>query len=315
VSPPAPKAPASSYCWPIKPFDRQHPVRGSFGDPRMVFKVPPTHQDLMGGGGAFSFHFGVDIAAEDGTPVYPVVSGTVSKVTKDWVGVDTGGGHSFQYWHVEAAVKTGDRVTARKTVVGTILPPAGHVHLSELRQGRAINPLASGHLTPYADRTDPEVEALTFRTPAGDDVLPNFVRGKVQLIAEAYDTPAVAVPGDWQGMPVAPARLTWRIENLGGKVIVKEQIGVDFRETIPDNGLFWKYYARGTYQNCCVFGPHYSFRQPGCFLFELTREPFDTKTIPDGVYELIVTATDIRGNAGSRRRRFTVHNRPGWIGS
>ena len=92
-------------------------------------------------------------------------------------------------------------------------------------------------------------------------------------------------------MPVAPARLTWRIENLGGKVIVKEQIGVDFRETIPDNRLFWKYYARGTYQNCCVFGPHYSFRQPGCFLFKLTREPFDTKTIPDGVYELVVTAT------------------------
>jgi hypothetical protein len=64
-----------------------------------------------------------------------------------------------------------------------------------------------------------------------------------------------------------------------------------------------------------VFGPHYSFRQPGCFLFKLTREPFDTKTIPDGVYDLVVTATDIRGNAGSRRRRCTVHNRPGWVGS
>ena len=155
----------------------------------------------MGGGGRVLVPFGVDIAAEDGTPVYPVVSGTVSKVTTDWVAVDTGGGRGFQYWHVKASVKTGDRVVARQTVLGTILPHSGHVHLSELRQGQAINPLASGHLTPYADRTDPEVEAITFRTPGGDDVLPNFVRGKVQLIAEAYDTPAVAVPGDWQGCP------------------------------------------------------------------------------------------------------------------
>jgi murein DD-endopeptidase MepM/ murein hydrolase activator NlpD len=281
----------------------------------MVFKGPPTRQSLISGAGAFSFHFGVDIAAEDGTRVYPVVSGTVSKVTTDWVGVDTGGGRGFQYWHIKAAVKTGDQVVARRTVLGTILPSSGHVHLSELQQGSPINPLAAGHLTPYDDRTDPEIEAITFRTPGGVDVLPNFLRGQVQLIAEAYDTPAVAVPGNWQGMPVAPSRLTWRIENLAGKVIVAEQIAVDFRETIPPNKQFWRYYARGTYQNCCVFGPHYSFRQPGCFLFKLTRQPFDTKTIPDGVYDLVVTATDIRGNAGSRRRRFTVHNRPGWVGS
>jgi hypothetical protein len=35
--------------------------------------------------------------------------------------------------------------------------------------------------------------------------------------------------------------------------------------------------------------------------------------LPDGVYDLVVTATDINGNDGSRR--FTVHNRPGWVGS
>ena len=101
----------------------------------MVFKDPPTRANLISGPGAFSFHFGVDIAAEDGTPVYPVVSGTVSKVTTDWVAVDTGGGRSFQYWHVKASVKTGDAVVARQTVVGTIIQHSGHVHLSELQQG------------------------------------------------------------------------------------------------------------------------------------------------------------------------------------
>jgi hypothetical protein len=191
---PEPGSSAGSYCWPVKPFGRQHPVRGSFGDPRTVFKV--------------------------------------------------------------------------------------------------------------------------FRAAAGvGDMLPNFLRGAVEIVAEAYDTPSMAVSGDWEGMPVAPALLTWRIQKPSGKVVVEEQVGVDFRATIPANKLFWSYYARGTYQNCCVFGPHYSFRQPGRFLFKLTRKPFDTKAVPDGVYDLVVTATDIRGNRGSRSRRFTVHNRPGWVGS
>jgi murein DD-endopeptidase MepM/ murein hydrolase activator NlpD len=313
---PEPGSSAGSYCWPVKPFGRQHPVRGSFGDPRTVFKVPPTQRGLITGDGSFSFHFGVDISAPDGTSVYPVASGIVSKVTAQWVGVDTGNGRFFQYWHVKAAVGAGDHVQARKTVLGTILPSCGHVHLSELQQGRPVNPLVKGHLTPYTDRTKPQVESISFRAAAGvGDMLPNFLRGAVEIVAEAYDTPSMAVSGDWEGMPVAPALLTWRIQKPSGKVVVEEQVGVDFRATIPANKLFWSYYARGTYQNCCVFGPHYSFRQPGRFLFKLTRKPFDTKAVPDGVYDLVVTATDIRGNRGSRSRRFTVHNRPGWVGS
>lgn len=300
----------------MKPFDRAHPVRGSFGDPRMIFKVPPTQRNLITGDGSFSFHSGVDISAPDGTTVYPVAAGTVSRVTKEGVAVDTGNGRTFQYWHIKAAVKQGDSVEARMTELGTILPNAGHVHLSELQQGRCINPLAAGHLSPYTDKTKPEVTAITFRAAGvGGDVLPNFLRGSVEMIVEAYDSPSTPVPGDWSGMPVTPALLTWRIDNLAGKVVSKEQVAVDFRSTTPPNKQFWRYYARGTYQNMCVFGAHYSFRQPGCFLFKLTRKPFDTNTIPDGVYDLVVTATDIRGNTGSHSRRFTVHNRPGWVGS
>ena len=64
-----------------------------------------------------------------------------------------------------------------------------------------------------------------------------------------------------------------------------------------------------------VFSPHYSYLQGGCYLFKLTPQPFDTRTLRDGVYDLVVTATDIRGNSGSLSQRFTVHNRAGWIGS
>jgi hypothetical protein len=305
----------AGYGWPVKPFDRQHPVRGSFCDPRTVFRVPPTPDGLMTGEGSFSFHFGVDISAADGTTVYPVVSGKVGRVTREWISVVCEG-RTFQYWHIKAAVAAGAEVLAGETELGTILHEAGHVHLSELVKGRPLNPLQVGHLTPYEDTTTPEVESITFRDPdGGGELLPNFLRGPVDMVVEAYDTPAVPVPGAWNGMPVAPALLTWRIQNAAGKVVLAEKVAADFRTTMPANKIFWSIYARGTYQNMSVFGQHYSYRQPGCFLYRLTRAPFDTNKIPDGVYDLVVTAADIRGNESSRSRRFTIHNRPGWVGS
>ena len=64
-----------------------------------------------------------------------------------------------------------------------------------------------------------------------------------------------------------------------------------------------------------VFGRHYSFLQRGSYIFKLTSEPFDTRTLPDGVYDLIVTVGDCSGNTSSRSLRMTIHNRPGWGGS
>jgi hypothetical protein len=43
----------------LEPFDRAHPVRGYFNDPRISGK-------------SRAFHFGIDIAAANGTPVYAV---------------------------------------------------------------------------------------------------------------------------------------------------------------------------------------------------------------------------------------------------
>ena len=135
------------------------------------------------------------------------------------------------------------------------------------------------------------------------------------MVVAAEDTPNLAVPRNWNGLPVTPALITWRVEQATGKVALAERVATDFRTSVPHNDTFWQHYARGTYQNMAVFGPHYSFRQRGAYLFNLTPAPFDTRLLRDGVYDLVVTATDIRGNSGSLSIRFTVHNRPGWIGS
>ena len=87
-----------SYGWPVKPFDEQHPVRGFFCDPR------------IGAKGSKALHFGVDVSAPDGTPVYAVAGGTVHSEGAQNVGVVTGSGRSHGYWHIVKRVQHGQRV-------------------------------------------------------------------------------------------------------------------------------------------------------------------------------------------------------------
>jgi hypothetical protein len=270
----------------------------------------------MRGGGLFSFHQGIDISAPDGTAVYPVASGTVTVVSREWIRVDSGGGTMFEYWHIAPLVREGQVVTMDSTVLGHILRGSGHVHLTEYEDGRVVNPLLAGHIGPYTDTTRPRVASIAFRRGEGGPAeLPNFIRGKVQLIASAYDMPTKPVPGIWHDMPTTPALLTWRIQTWTGRVVVSERVAHDHRVSEPANAEFWKTYARGTFQNMAVFGKHYSYLVRGTYLFKLTPGMFDTRQLHDGVYDLVVTATDIRGNHGSLSVRFLVHNKPGWVGN
>lgn len=302
----------ASYNWPIQPFDQPHPVRGVFGDPRTSFDGPPTTAGLNGQG-SFSYHAGIDISAPDGTAVYPVRSGIVHLRSRETVVVTSDDGDAFEYWHIVPSVREGQRVTAYETVLGRIRPGGyEHVHLTELRDGRPVNPLAPGHLTPYVDHTAPQVDGASYLDQSGRQLLPEFLRGQVQLVVSAADATAMAVPGRWNGLPVAPARLTWRIESAkSGAVVVPETEAFDVRERLP-RAAFWATYARGSRQNMANFAGHKMWRQPGVYLVRLTSS-FDTTDLNDDIYELVATATDSRGNTGTGRFVFTIHNRPGFF--
>jgi hypothetical protein len=277
----------AAYHWPVKPFDREHPIRGSFGDPRTVFFGPPTRDTLLRGEGDFQFHFGVDISAPNGTPVYPVQSGLVTRVTDEEIDVAGAGGLAFQYWHLRAAVRTGERVTASVTVLGRIMKPCGHVHLTELDHGVIVNPLQRGHLTPYTDRTKPEVTSI--------------VRRGSELLATAIDMPSTPVPGAWHDLPVTPALVEWRVVDRAGRDVEPTRVVYDVREHLPAQSTFWSVYARGTHQNMTTFTHFYAYRQPGVYLFRL-----GDVTLRPGTYRVIVTAVDIRGNHGSREQQLVV---------
>jgi hypothetical protein len=304
---------ASSYSWPFKPFDRQHPIRGFFGDPRTVYE-----NGVLAGGfdgpGFFSFHQGIDIAAPNGTPVYPVMSGTAhylgASVLNVNVGQVDGNDVTFQYFHITPIVGEGEHVIAKETVLGYVEPPYGHVHLTEIDGSHAVNPLQKGHLAPYADHTRPTIRVTTFSNSAGAIQTPLGLCGRVQIAVDAYDRPPMAVPGAFNGLPVSPALVEWTVRRLNGKIAIPLRIAADFRTALPPNSKFFDTYAKGTYENSPRFGTQQYTSMPGRYLFLLAPN-FDTTTLPNGVYSLTVRVADIRNNTTTQTQRFSVLNAKG----
>jgi hypothetical protein len=296
------------YGWPVKPFDRQHPIRGNFGDPRMVFDGRRSQKTIDAGDGSFSFHHGVDISAPDGTPVYAVASGTITRTHGDRVTVVCGTGRRFEYWHLTVTVRVGQHAVARTTVLGRILPGREHVHLTQRESGRPVNPLGPGRLTPYRDTTRPTILGITLRRrDLGRAVGPmEAATGRVYAYAEAIDMPAIAVPGRWNGFPVTPALVTWRLETSRGRTIVAASVSRDVRRIIPSGPEFWSTFARGSYQNWPVFTNGRARGKAGRYIFRLSTRPLDLDRLPDGMYRLVVTVSDSACNRSTSALAFRV---------
>ena len=297
---------ASAYPWPFKPFDKQHPIRGFFGDPRTVYE-----NGILAGafvGPAFiSFHQGVDISAPNGTPIYAVEDGRVHYLGAATLNLVTDHDVTFQYFHVVPVAGEGELVKARRTIIGYVQPPFAHVHLTEIDGIHAVNPLQRGHLGPYRDTTRPRVKAIVVRNQAGDVQTPVGLCGRVELDVDAFDTQPMPVPGTYRNLPVAPALVQWSLTKIGGKTVVPLKTVFDVRSTVPGNGQFFKVYGKGTYENSPRFGNQQYSGMPGRYLFLLSAN-FDTTNIANGNYVLLVRAADVRGNDAVGTERISVLN-------
>jgi hypothetical protein len=278
----------ASHGWPVRPFDKQHPVRGQFGDPR------------IGDHGGKSFHFGVDVSAPDGTAVYAVDPGRVSIDGQNITVIEVEGQREHAYWHVVPAVRDGSHVN-RGALLGRIAKGWGHVHFAERRGNAYWNPLRRSALTPYEDYGAPVVSKIVISKR------PDRLSGRVDLAVEAFDHPPIPAPQpEWHGLPVAPALIRWRLVREAHE-FVPWRTKFDFRRSFvakiagdpPSDVRFSGVYAPETRQNHA--------NSPGCFRFWLARG-FDTRDYPDGEYRLDVEAADIRENASRGHVVITLAN-------
>ena len=270
------------YSWPLKPFDRAHPVRGYFNDPRISGK-------------SRAFHFGIDIAAPNGTLVYAVRAGVVHLEGQRSLSI-ADGEVDFGYWHVIPAVRHHERV-AKHQLVGHVEAPWLHLHFAEHRSGVYRDPLRPGALTPWRDATRPQVTRLVF-SRAGRVLAPAALSGAVDVIAEAHQLPPLSVAPPWDELPVTPARLRWRVRH-SARTVRPWHTPVELGKTLLPKDAFRRVYAPGTRQN--------RSGRPGLYRFYLAHT-WSTTLLEDGVYQLDVEAIDLRGNKGSRQLRFTIAN-------
>jgi murein DD-endopeptidase MepM/ murein hydrolase activator NlpD len=287
---------AAAYPWPLKPFDRQHAVRGNFGDPRTLRGTI----DAVGRN-PLSFHSGVDIQAPDGTPVYAVEGGEVVFNGRYAIAIGTPYAAAsaplvIGYWHVDRLVANFEYV-APQQLIGYVHPGAGHVHLSERLYGEFVNPLRAGGLTPYADTEPPVIRGLVVYRSGTDEQLPtNAVTGTVDLAVDAYDRPPITLRPPWNKALMSPVHITsgGLIEGAWFPLSLEEQ-PVDFTRlpSVPLDDV----YAPGTRQNAPGIA--------GDYRFWLVRR-LQTSLLGQGTKAIRVTATDIRENSTTARLEFTV---------
>lgn len=280
-------APQGSYGWPVKPFFRQHPVRGNLGDPR----IGPGRDGTM----HYTLHLGVDIVAPNFTPVYATVSGTVSihPLHADTVMVADGTGRVLEYWHVIPTMRQG-HATAYATVIGHVEPPWAHVNLSERLGSAYVNPLRAGALWPYDDDVPPSIGEIRFEAD-GREVSPTLY-GPVDVVVGAYDPPTRPVPPPWDDIRLTPALVRWRIVSPTGDPETAWQVVFDVRHWLPQTPFF-DVYAAGTWQN--------RDHGPGWYRFYLAHG-WSASHLGRGIHAVEVSAADIRDNRATERLAFVV---------
>jgi hypothetical protein len=330
--------------WPVSPLDQQHPIRGSFLDPR------------PGG-----YHIGVDINVRDDQPeagaplerthrVYAVESGSVSfSARTPEVGccarrVDIG---HFSYWHTDpiGVVSDGQFVNAGEQI-GWTCRHLWHVHLSEWQLVEGIpvwvNPLheGGGKLFPFADTSAPAIRAIRFATPAlptwnlehgaiwspeaGTELPADHLQGLVDVRALIGDPQSFV--GWFAELPALyadhhPQRVRFELERAADGVIVlaRETFNADvyLGAPLPSLGLpvpFDYHYAPGTRQNlgakpCLDLQPRACAGAYWLRLFAGPAEAYwDTTLYPNGGYLLRVSAWDVAGNRSVATAQIAIDN-------
>jgi murein DD-endopeptidase MepM/ murein hydrolase activator NlpD len=267
--------PAARTGWPLRPFRRQHPIRAGINELRTG-----------------SMHSGIDIQARNGQAVYAMQGGRAKVVRQGFdTYVHVG---RFVYYHVRPWVTEGQIVSAYSTVLGQVIAPGGHVHVTDLRGKTELNPLRPGGrvVGPWRDREPPVIGTPSFR-PGG------------RVTVQVYDPQTYVRRTSYSTPVLAPAALAYRVSRArGGRAVTGLRWALRGTHVYPYS-LRHRIYAPGArgggfvcfaYHPRCT--PNWHYRLAGGLAPRLR--------LRSGIYRLHVYAWDWAGNATARDERFVV---------
>jgi hypothetical protein len=320
--------------WPVLPLHRQHPIRGSFLDPRGPH---PTRGAV--------YHNGVDIGVRDDRPgrgapagrthrVQAIEGGRVIAATPRGVRGQVDIAH-FRYEHVDVLVRPGQLVEPGQQIAWS-WKNDWHIHLSEfvfLPDGTPIyvNPLRpGGKLRPYVDREKPVVHEVRFYTPAtpkwgrrpknvgrypqaGRRLDKRRLAGRVDVRARITDPQSFRgwfKDRPWLYAPHHPFRVGVSVAQHGtGRVFHDREV---FRAERMIDMPAGQHYAPGTEQNLPALGcmvDHARIRCQGIYWFRLFPRPYlDTTRLPNARYRISIRVWDAAGNATVDNTDVTIRN-------
>jgi hypothetical protein len=261
--------------WPVRPFHRQHALRAGLNELRTG-----------------SMHSGIDIQARNGQAVY-AVQGGVAKVTRQGVDTNVQVGR-FVYFHLRPWVSTGQYVSPYSTVLGTILTPAGHVHLTDQLGKTELNPLRPGGriVGPWHDTQAPIIGLPEFHAGGAVDV-------------RAYDPQSFTVHTTYWTPVLAPAALAYRVYSARGRRLTSLRWALRGTHVYPFaiRHLLYTRGARGGGWVCFGYHPrctpNWHYHLAGGLAPRLPR-------LRPGVYRLTIYAWDWAGNVTARDQRFVA---------
>jgi hypothetical protein len=270
----------AQFPWPVTPFNQSQTITGTFCEYRDT--APAPH-----------YHNGTDIPKADGSPVYPVIDGVITLL-------DPNGDNAFvrvnrfAYVHImpNPALGVGDSVFKSVTVLGTILPGLGHVHLTEGQVGSEVNALRENTgLSPYIDTWPPVINYVRFfQNGTNVQFANNSVSGRVDVVSHISER---------SGPPGSGASVmnngTYK---LGYKILSADCSTVVYSP--PNNGLRYQFDRKPTSDVHNTFHP--SFSNTSTHVYYVTNTPtaktyWDTSTLPEGDYAVMVFTEDTRRNA------------------
>jgi hypothetical protein len=257
--------------WPLKPFHEEHAVRAGINEVRPA-----------------NLHVAIDIQANTNQYVYPIYSERAYPAATGSFGDYNVRVGPYIYWHIVPLVRSGQWVTAYKTVLGRVEGGFGHIAFSQGSTARTLNPLRpGGGLVPYTDTEPPVIGRPQI-----------YADGRV--IVRAFDPQSFIHKQSYLTPVLAPSSLAWRLYNSKGR---------------PLTGLEWAMRGSQNYppgDAPIIYAPGASNPGFACFYRKLIctpnwiynlagglTGPLPLSRLRRGRYKLTVYAWDWRGNTSA----------------